>query len=166
MRFPVETRLRPTTPDDLPFLNEMIYEAVHWGDGERPSMDETLARPAIGMLTAGWGRDGDWGLIAESPNGTPIGAAWCRSWTADNAAFGYVADDIPEVSIALARGHREHGLGTQLLTSIIDLARAKGHAKLSLAVEQTNLRAQHVYEKLGFQRTATTAEDYIMVLSL
>jgi ribosomal protein S18 acetylase RimI-like enzyme len=158
--------LRPITIDDLSFLREMIYEAIHWADGERPSMEDTLARPAIGMLTAGWGRDGDWGLVAESPDGAPIGAAWCRSWTTDNHAFGYVADDIPEVSIALARGQREQGLGTTLLTAVIDLARSKGHAKLSLAVEQANLRALHVYEKLGFVRVDTTAEDYIMVLNL
>lgn len=158
--------LRPTTIDDLPFLREMIYEAIHWSDGERPSMEETLARPAIAMLTDGWGRDGDWGLIAESPNGTPIGAAWCRSWTADHHAFGYVADDIPEVSIALARGQRERGLGSTLLQALLNIARADGLPKLSLAVEQANLRAQRVYEKLGFTRVETTAEDYIMVVNL
>ncbi|MDA0797864.1 MAG: GNAT family N-acetyltransferase [Chloroflexi bacterium] len=158
--------LRPTTIHDLSFLREMVYEAIHWADGDRPSIDETLARPAIAMLTDGWGREGDWGLVAEADDGTPIGAAWCRSWTADHHAFGYVADDIPEVSIALARGQRERGLGTMLLQALLNLARTNGLAKLSLAVEQTNLRAQHVYENLGFTRVETTAEDYIMVVNL
>jgi ribosomal protein S18 acetylase RimI-like enzyme len=158
--------LRPATVHDLPFLNEMIYEAIHWSDGERPSIEETLARPDLANLTADWGREGDWGLVAEADDRTPIGAAWCRSWTADDHAFGYVADDIPEVSIALARGQRERGLGTQLLQALLDLARANGLAKLSLAVEQANLRAQHVYEKLGFVRVAATAEDYTMAVSL
>jgi RimJ/RimL family protein N-acetyltransferase len=152
---PSHIHLRPTTDDDIPFLNEMIYEAIHWSDGHRPSAEETLARPAIAMLTENWGREGDWGLVAEDKDGTPIGAAFYRSWTLDRHAFGYVADDVPEVSIALARGQRQRGL-----------ARANGLPKLSLAVDPNNLRALHVYETLGFVRVSTTAEEYIMVVNL
>ena len=163
---PTDRIMRPATQADEPFLRDMIYEAVHWSDGERPSRDETFARPEIAMLIDGWGRDGDWGLVAEAADGTPIGAAWCRNWTADHHAFGYVDDAIPEVSIALTRGDREQGLGTVLLLALFDQARSRGYSKLSLAVERTNYRAQHVYEKLGFMRIGGTDEDFLMVLDL
>jgi GNAT superfamily N-acetyltransferase len=150
----------------LPFLQDMVYEAVYWGDGERPDQAEVLARPAIARLADGWGRPGDHGLVAMAPDGSPIGAAWIRTWTEDNHTFGYVDAGTPEVAIALRRGERERGLGTALLNALFEVARSLGHARLSLAVEQGNLRALHVYEKLGFSRVSTTTEDFVMVLAL
>ena len=97
---------------------------------------------------------------------TPIGAAWFRSWTVENHAFGFVDADTPEIAIALDRGHRERGIGTTLLKALLELARSQNAARLSLAVEKENLRALHVYEKAGFKRVASTADDYTMVVDL
>ena len=158
--------LRPTTPADGPFLRQMTYEAIQWRGGDRAPIDEVMARPELAMIIADWGRPGDSGLVALEKDGEPIGAAWYRTFPAHHHAFGFVDESIPEVAVALRRGKREQGLGTALLRALLELARVAGLTQLSLAVEQANERARHVYTKLGFRIVRTTDEECVMVVDL
>jgi ribosomal protein S18 acetylase RimI-like enzyme len=158
--------LRPTTPADAAFLRQMTYEAIHWRDGERPSIDDTFATPALAIIIDAWGRPGDSGLVAIADDGEPIGAAWYRTFTADHHAYGFVDEAIPEISIGLARGARDRGLGTLLLTALLAHARDARLTQLSLAVEQANARAHHIYAKLGFRIVRSSPEDHVMLIDL
>ena len=157
---------RPTTPADGPFLRQMTYEAIQWRDGDRAPIDEVMARPEFSMIIADWGRPGDSGLVALDEHNEPIGAAWYRTFPTHHHAFGFVDESIPEVAIALRRDKREQGLGSALLQSLLELARVSGITQLSLAVEQANERARHVYTKLGFRVVRTNVEDCVMVVDL
>ena len=56
------------------------------------------------------------------------------------------------IGISVANGWRDRGIGTALMTAVIDWARAGGVVtRLELLVFVENVRAVHVYEKLGFQ---------------
>lgn len=44
----------------------------------------------------------------------------------------------------------DKGLGTHLLSAIVDYARQQGCCKVTLEVRSDNARAMHVYQKLGF----------------
>ncbi|MCD7830174.1 MAG: GNAT family N-acetyltransferase [Clostridiales bacterium] len=55
-----------------------------------------------------------------------------------------------EVGISLRKAYWGMGLGTRLMETAIDLARQMGYEQLELEVVSHNLRAKHLYEKLGF----------------
>lgn len=56
------------------------------------------------------------------------------------------------IGISLAAAFRDEGIGTELMKSLIDEARAMGLRLLTLTCFATNAAALHVYEKLGFQK--------------
>ena len=69
--------VRPATPDDGPFLWDMLAAALNWRPGPAAiSGDEIMARPELNHYLAGWPRDDDVGFVVE--DGAPIGAAWWR----------------------------------------------------------------------------------------
>ena len=56
------------------------------------------------------------------------------------------------IGISLRSAFRDEGIGTELMKSLIDEARALGLRLLTLTCFETNSAALHVYEKLGFQK--------------
>ncbi len=59
---------------------------------------------------------------------------------------------VGHVGISLTRAFRDEGIGTNLMKSLIDEARALGLRLLTLTCFESNTAALHVYEKLGFQK--------------
>lgn len=138
---------------DLPFLREMLYEAVLWRPGQdRPPIDELLSIPELSRILEGWGRQGDTALIAILDDQTPIGAIWYRFWTPEYHSFGFVDTETPEMGIAVRREFRNHGVGTRLLYDLIETARRSGIESISLSVEPDN-PSLLLYEKFGFVKT-------------
>lgn len=127
----------------------MLREAAA-GPSERPraSLEEVLADPQTARYVEDWGRAGDTGRIAESPEGTALGAAWYRQYSAAQPGYGFVSETVPEVSMAVDEQARGAGVGTALLTALVDEARRQGHPALSLSVLHDN-PAVRLYERLG-----------------
>jgi len=144
-------RIRSVAPADLPFLREMLYEAAFWRPGsERPPVEEGLLRPDLAGLLSGWGRPGDVGVVAESAEGSPLGAAWYRFWSEDDHSYGYVSPRIPELGIAVRAEARGGGIGARLLRALLAEGHRRGVAELSLSVEPDNPAAR-LYERVGFR---------------
>jgi ribosomal protein S18 acetylase RimI-like enzyme len=99
------------------------------------------------MYLAGWPRPGDYGLVAEDDG--PVGAAWYRTYTGTIHGYGFVSEEVPELSIAVVASRRHEGIGRQLLVDLIDASMAQGYAALSLSVNDAN-PARRLYESLGF----------------
>ena len=111
--------MRSARPDDIDFLKTLLYEAAYWrSEGERPPLDEALAMPELALYVEGFGREGDYGLIAEVDQ-EPIGAAWWRHMRAGEGGYGFVDEATPELSIAVMPGHRGEG-GS--VTMVVDLS--------------------------------------------
>ena len=143
-----DIRCRPAGAEDVTFLATMLGEAAVWRpDKPTPSADEVLADPRYAMYLAGWPRPGDYGLVAEQDE--PLGAAWYRTYTEANHGHGFVAEDVPELSIAVVVSRRHEGVGRRLLTDLIEAGVAQGHAALSLSVNGDN-PARRLYESVGF----------------
>ena len=87
-------------------------------------------------------------LVAENDGGAAIGFVQLyQTFSSILAAPMYVLSDlfvIPEV--------RRKGVGTLLLQSAVETARATGAVRLELATAITNVSAQRLYESLGWQR--------------
>ena len=54
--------------------------------------------------------------------------------------------------LAVLPGHREHGIGRLLLEAVEGKAREIGCCKLTIEVQENNLRARHVYKSVGFSQ--------------
>ena len=146
--------VRPAGPEDAEFLVDMLLHCVNWSGEERYTRKQVLKDKATSLYVAGWQREGDLGLIAvdlAGPSGLqiPIGAAWLRRFAARNPGFGFVAEDVPELAMAVAPHQRGRGIGTGLLRSLAAKAREQGIDRISLSVEHGN-PAKKLYSSLGF----------------
>jgi RimJ/RimL family protein N-acetyltransferase len=57
------------------------------------------------------------------------------------------------IGIAIRDGYRDVGIGTQMMKTLIEQARRMSLKVLTLSAFDTNKRAIHVYEKVGFVQT-------------
>jgi ribosomal protein S18 acetylase RimI-like enzyme len=125
----------------------MLGEAAVWPDKLTPTAEQVMADPRYSLYQAGWPRPGDHGLVAEQD--TLVGAAWYRRYPAANHGYGFVAEDVPELAIAVIVSRRREGIGRQLLIDLIEASVAQGHRALSLSVAENN-PARGLYESVGF----------------
>lgn len=156
--------LRTVTQGDHDFLWTMLHASIYVPPGA-PAVPRSILRdPAVARYLAEWGRPGDHALVATCEE-RPVGAAWYRLFPADEPGYGFVAEDVPELSIALAASARGQGIGTALLQALIAHARTEGYRALSLSVQAQNW-ATHLYERLGFTETSREGCACIMMLPL
>lgn len=152
--------------DDEHFLWEMLYEAVHWGpeeSGPKPPPEELLAEPGLRRYVEGWGRAGDFAVVArDSGDGRRIGAAWYRLFSADHPGFGFVDAATPDIAIAIAPDRRGTGVGGALLVALMEAARLGGFHAISLSVQKSNPAAIKLYEKNGFVRFRDDGGAWVM----
>jgi ribosomal protein S18 acetylase RimI-like enzyme len=151
--------VRPGGADDLKFLWDMLYEAANWRPN-RPRLprEEALASPELSVYLEDWGRPGDASVVAATPDGRRVGAAWYRLFTPERPAFGFVDERTPELGIGIVAGWRGRGVGRALLEALFRQARTDGFEALSLSVERENERAVRLYEKSGFVKLFAVEE--------
>ena len=144
----VDVECRRAGEADFAFLATMLGEAAVWRPSKpTPTGDHVLADPRYAMYLAGWPRQGDYGLVAEHDG--PAGAAWYRTYTDAIHGYGFVAEDIPELSIAVRASRRRERIGRRLLMELIRVSLAEGYEALSLSVNHEN-PARGLYESVGF----------------
>ncbi len=154
---------RRATPADEPFLRDMLWLAYNWRDAT-VAADHWPDPDGPRRYVEGFGRPGDAGVIAET-GGEPAGAAWCRLLSASDAGYGYVADDIPEVTIGVVAGHRGLGIAAELLERLKAAAAADGVRALSLSVEPDN-HALRIYERAGFEPAGRSGGSVTLMATL
>jgi RimJ/RimL family protein N-acetyltransferase len=152
---------------DVPFLEEMLYEAVFWNQPKnKPSLDELFLNPDISKIFKEWdNQKGDFSLIAINEHKQPIGAIWYRFWTKENHSYGFVNEKTPELGIALILEMRGQGIGTELMTKTMKHAKKLAIIKISLSVEPDN-PSRKLYEKFGFEKIGVSGTSWTMVASL
>ena len=157
---------RGTDAGDAQLVFAMLMHAANWDPG-RPSLtrEQVEAEPKLSHYAAGWPRPGDLGVVVEEPDGAGLGAAWLRYFPADDPSYGFVAADVPELSIGVDPSARGRGLGTRLCRRLLDAARARGIRQVSLSVEKAN-PARGLYERLGFRTVRDDGDAVTMVAQL
>lgn len=141
--------IRLATAQDADFLGDMLVEAVNWAPTWDQSRESIFATPEIAHYVAGWPRPGELGVLAEV-GGDPVGAAWLRFWPADDPGYGFVAADVPELSLGVRADWRGRGVGRALLRAVADAARQRGIRQISLSVERKNF-ARRLYLAEGYE---------------
>lgn len=150
--------IRAAGPDDEAFLREMQYLALFVPPGADPLPAAIVDDPTIARYYVGFGgRSGDLGRVAESPAGTPIGAAWVRYSTAADPSYGYVDDETPELGIAVVEEYRGRGVGAALLEALLaELPRC------SLSIDRRN-PAMRLYQRHGFAEVRREGDSVLML---
>lgn len=141
----------------------MLFEALYVPDGAEPVPETILDEPALVHYVAGLGeRSGDLGAIALDTDG-PIGACWLRTFTAEDPGYGWVADDVPELSIAVLDRARNRGLGTVLVEAVLHEAATQGIGRVSLSIDPRS-PALRLYRRLGFDHVGWEGTSMTMVI--
>lgn len=104
--------------------------------------------PVLARYVEGWGQVGDLSVIPEHEN-KPVGAAGCRLFPKTTPGWGWIDEKTPEISVAVLPEFRRMGIGTALLTCLLEIACEK-NKMLSLVVRSTN-SAFRLYHGLGFR---------------
>jgi GNAT superfamily N-acetyltransferase len=131
---------------------------VNWSsEWKRKSRRRVLAAPNTGHYVAGWPRPDDVGVVAEA-DGNRIGAAWLRFFPPEQPGYGFVAADVPELTIAVVAPWRGRGVGRALLRAVETPARARGIGRISLSVERKNF-AQRLYLSEGYEVVGEGSPD-------
>jgi GNAT superfamily N-acetyltransferase len=149
--------IRPAVSGDAGFLVDMLVAAVNWLPERTWSRERVMADRSLAHYVSGWMRSGDFGVVAVDQAGGPVGAAWLRYLTAAAPGFGYVDDDVPELTIGVVEPWRGQGVGRALLRAVLAAARERGVGAVSLSVERANFAAR-LYAEEGF-RTVESFED-------
>jgi ribosomal protein S18 acetylase RimI-like enzyme len=146
--------LRPVQPDDQAFLLE-LYAASRMDELKLVGWDENQKHAFVLMqFNAQCGQFAARYPLADSSiilmNDRPIG----------RMLVDRSGREIALIDVSLLPEHRNAGIGTQLIQSLLDEAgRAGKHVVLH--VVKTN-PALHLYERLGFYRTAEDGSRFEM----
>ncbi len=147
-----EYTIEPLTALDQSFMWEMLYQALYVPAGGAPFEREIVSQPHLARYVRDWGRPDDSGFKAVAENNLPVGAVWLRLLKNEEQGFGYVDDETPELGMAVLPCHRGHGIGTGLLSRLIDEARG-AYKNISLSVAPEN-PALGLYQRFGFEIVA------------
>lgn len=154
--------IRALTPVDESILWKMLYHAIYVPSGQSPPDRGIIHQPELARYACGWGCQHDSGFIALAQStGIPLGVAWLRLLTGENRGYGYIDDNTPELSIAVLPGYRGQGIGTALLSEIIQSARYR-YPAVSLSVNSAN-PACRLYQRLGFQIIKRKEDDSLIM---
>jgi len=151
--------------EDAHQLKDFVYLAIHVNDHtERPDRS-VLEVPQIMKYYEGWGRQGDFGLKAVNEDDDMIiGMIWIRLFESEDPSYGFISDEIPEITMSIRPEYRGQGVGTQLMTKLIENVKTQFNA-LSLSVSFDN-PAKRLYEKFGFVKYEKVGDSITMCLDL
>ena len=93
------------------------------------------------------------------------GTLGCAARSVRDHVVGYgicqvIVDEVHIHRVVVAQEYQRHGVGFELLTSMLTHATRKGAQMASLEVRENNLAARHLYENVGFTCLARRSTYY------
>ena len=155
------TEIRALKPEEIPLLEEFLYQAIFIPQGLAPLPRSILKEPELEMYIKDFGQQPDDWALAVEVDGRLVGAVWVRIMK----DYGYYDDQTPSLSISFLPDFRGQGLGQQLMTAMLDLLKAKGYPSVSLSVSKDN-PALRFYQRLGFVTVEEREDDYLILCRL
>jgi [ribosomal protein S18]-alanine N-acetyltransferase len=125
---PPPVTLRAFRPSDVPFVAGIVAEALH--EHYDPSL--------YGSLSLEWN---DGFLLAADPHDVPIGFL---------LGVSQVEREARVLMFAVDRNHRTIGVGTLLMDTFLERARARGFQRVTLEVRVSNATAIRFYTRYRF----------------
>lgn len=153
--------IRELKQDENKVLDTFLYEAIFIPEGVSAPPKDIINQPDLQVYVKDFGKNkGDLCLVAQVSDKI-VGAVWVRIMN----DYGHVDNETPSFAISLFPEYRNHGIGTALMKSMIDLLKTEKYKQASLAVQKTNY-AVNMYKNVGFEITDENEEEYIMICKL
>lgn len=153
--------IRNIRETEYKILSDFLYKAIFIPKGVKAPPKDIINKPELQVYISDFGKhSGDYCLVAESDKKI-VGAVWVRIMN----DYGHVDNETPSFAISLFPEYRNHGIGTALMKSMIDLLKTEKYKQASLAVQKTNY-AVNMYKNVGFEITDENEEEYIMICKL
>ncbi|MBO7489397.1 MAG: GNAT family N-acetyltransferase [Bacteroidales bacterium] len=152
------TQFRQIRTDEIPLLDEFLYEAIFIPDGFSAPPKSIIENEDLQMYVRDFGNQRDDRSLVAECDGKIVGAVWTRVMN----DYGHIADGIPSLAMSLYKEYRNKGIGTELLERMLQLLRKEGYKQVSLSVQKANY-AVRMYRKVGFKVHKETEEEYIMI---
>ena len=138
--------IRQIDESEYPLLNDFLYEAIFIPDGVTPPPKSIINSPELQVYVKGFGEQPhDTALVAEA-EGKVVGAVWVRVMN----DYGHIDDDTPSFAISLYKEYRGFGIGTALMSAMLDVLKENGYNRASLALQKENY-ALKLYLNAGFE---------------
>ena len=153
--------IREIRSDEIPLLEDFLYEAIFIPEGTNPPPKSIINSEELQIYIRDFGMSPDDKCLVAETDGKIVGAVWSRIMN----DYGHVGDGIPSLAISLYKEFRNKGIGTELLRQMLQHLRREGYANVSLSVQKENY-ATNMYVKAGFAIVKETEEEYIMVCKL
>ena len=128
----------PVMEEFIPQIAQIEKESFSSPWSEESLLNE-LSNPKAVMICA-----------LDSEDGTILG------W----AGFTFMFDEASVTNIAVKRDHRNKGIGTMLTKGIVMRAQELVMSSMMLEVRVSNLTAQGIYKKMGFEEIALRKNFY------
>jgi ribosomal protein S18 acetylase RimI-like enzyme len=157
--------IRELKPEEIPLLEDMLYEAIWQPDENSPVPKSVLKIPQVEAYIKDFGSWKDDCCLVAELDGKIAGAVWVRVISGIIKGYGYVDGSTPELAISLFREYRNRGIGSRLLSAMIKHLRESGYKQTSLNVKKKN-DAVKLYRRMGFEIIGEDSEDYLMLLKL
>ncbi len=126
--------IRQIDESEYPLLNDFLYEAIFIPEGVTPPPKSIINSPELQVYVKGFGEQPhDTALVAEA-EGKVVGAVWVRVMN----DYGHIDDDTPSFAISLYKEYRGFGIGTALMSAMLDVLKENGYKRASLAVQKAN----------------------------
>lgn len=144
--------LRTATRADLPVIADILANVQAQAE---PALDVEQQRTALAADLENWfGQDEPESLLSIIElDGAPVGRFRVVRWP-DRIFLG---------GIQVHPDHQGRGIGTRLITALIEEARATGRP-LRLNVDKINTGARRLYERLGFSLEAEEEHELHLVI--
>lgn len=140
--------------------------------GDASEEQSTAADSESEIIGLAWLRLAAFDAVIEKSTAATAEDATADAATADTAeagphftGYGWVAADIPELSLAVLPEHQSQGIGGMLVDVVCALAKMSGFPAVSLSVEDGN-GAARLYHDRGFVTVGRNGDADILVRQL
>ena len=153
--------IRDIKETEYSLLKDFLYEAIFVPEGVEPPPKSIVNAPELQVYIENFGTlVHDKALVAEIDDKV-IGAVWVRIMN----DYGHIDNETPSFAIALNKEYRGLGIGTKMMKKMLEVLKACGYKRASLAVQKANY-AVKMYHSVGFEIVDENEEEYIMVNEL
>jgi ribosomal protein S18 acetylase RimI-like enzyme len=154
-------KIRKATKDDENIIKELFYYSIYVPENAPPVSMSIVDLPELQKYYKDWGNTDDIAYLIEN-NSEIIAGIWLRLFDITNKGYGFVDDETPELAIAVKNKYRSNGLGTKLMSLLLNDPKVLEYNSISLSVDKSN-RAVNLYLKYNFKIFAESNETYIML---
>jgi ribosomal protein S18 acetylase RimI-like enzyme len=153
--------IRDIRRNEIYLLEDFLYDAIFIPDGFEKPDKEIIKLPELVIYIKDFGKASDLCLVAEL-NGILTGAIWTRVFPETEKGYGWVDENTPELSMSVNKNYRNLGIGTKLLTSMLERLKQLNYKQVSLSVDRRNF-AFRLYQKFDFEIVHSDEKSATMI---